>query len=89
MVTPKTNQFGGEKGCGTDRFLVSVLDYVTAALEDNRPVVVISSIDFSKAFNRLVYQVLPGGLCQKRSVYRPAQIAGMLPDSDSWKIILE
>ena len=52
-VSPKNNQYGGEKGCGTEHFVVKALDYVTSALEDSRAAVVLSSIDFSKAFNRL------------------------------------
>ena len=56
FVTPKNNQFGGKKECGTDHFLVGALDYVTAALEDNRSAIIASSIDFSKAFNRLEHK---------------------------------
>lgn len=59
-VTPKRNQYGGKPGCSTVHFAVSVLDYVTSALEDNRAAVVLTSIDFSKAFNRLEH-----GACLK------------------------
>ena len=52
-VKPKPNQFGGEPGCGTAHFLVNTFDYLTEALEDHRSAVIMTSIDFSKAFNRL------------------------------------
>ena len=53
QVRPKDNQFGGEKGCGSTHFLIEALDEITTTLEDNRSASVITSIDFSKAFNRL------------------------------------
>ena len=56
LVTPKWSQFGGGKRCGTDHFIVNALEYITAALEDNRSAVIASSIDFSKAFNRLEHK---------------------------------
>ena len=52
-VIPKPNQFGGEPGCGTHHFLVETMHKITSALEDNRSAVVLTSVDFSKAFNRL------------------------------------
>ena len=52
-MTPKANQYGGEPGCSTGHFAVSLMDYVTSALEDNRAAVILTSVDFSKAFNRL------------------------------------
>ena len=52
-VVPKPNQFGGEPGCGTQHFLVQTMHKITSALEDNRSAVILTSVDFSKAFNRL------------------------------------
>ena len=52
-VTPKSKQFGGEPGCGKEHFLVKAMDKITEALEDNRAAVELTSVDFSKAFNRL------------------------------------
>ena len=52
-VVPKTNQYGGEPGASATHLLVEVMSGVTSALEDNRAGVVVSAIDFSKAFNRL------------------------------------
>ena len=54
-VVPKLNQFGGEPKASTTHLLMSVLDYTINALEDNRSAVVLSAIDFSKAFNRLAH----------------------------------
>ena len=53
QVTPKPNQYGGERGCATDHFLVEIWDKVTDHLEDSRACSVLTAIDYSKAFNRL------------------------------------
>ena len=53
QVRPKANQFGGEKTCSTNHFLAEVWDRLTEHLEDNRAAVILTSIDYSKAFNRL------------------------------------
>ena len=55
-VTPKLNQYGGEKKSSATHLLIEVMDDVTAAMEDNRLGVVLSAIDFSKAFNRLEHE---------------------------------
>ena len=52
-VRPKPNQYGGEKGASAAQLLIEVVGDVTESLEDNRAAVVLSAIDFSKAFNRL------------------------------------
>ena len=52
-MRPGLNQFGGEKGVGADHFLISSWTEVTSILEDNRSGAVLTTIDFSKAFNRL------------------------------------
>ena len=52
-VKPKKNQFGGEPGASASHLLIEVMDDIASTLEDNRMGVVLSSIDFSKAFNRL------------------------------------
>ena len=46
-------QYGGQKGCGVDHFLVETWDRILSHLEDNRAAVNITSIDFEKAFNRM------------------------------------
>ena len=55
QVKVKPNQFGGEKRCGSTHFLVEALHEITSAMEDNRNACVLTSIDFSKAFNRLAH----------------------------------
>ena len=55
-VIPKTNQYGGEPKASATQLLVETIDYVTSSLEDNRAGVVLSAVDFSKAFNRLDHE---------------------------------
>ena len=52
-VVPKLNQYGGEPKASAAHLLIEVMSDITTALEDNRAGVVVSGIDFSKAFNRL------------------------------------
>ena len=49
----RSNQVGGMKGAGTEHYLVELYQLVLEALEDQRAAAVITSIDYSKAFNRL------------------------------------
>ena len=49
----KFNQYGGVKGCGTEHLLVRLWQDALEAIEDPRAAVLLTSIDFSKAFNRL------------------------------------
>ena len=53
LVNAKRNRYGGEKKCSSTHFLIDAMDEMTTDLEDNRNVCVVTSIDFSKAFNRL------------------------------------
>ena len=50
-VKLKKNQFGGVKGCSTAHFLISVMNEVARGLEDDRAAVLLTSIDYAKAFN--------------------------------------
>ena len=52
-VTLSDNQFGGEKGVSAVHFLTSVWEDITANLEDHRAGVILTAVDYSKAFNRL------------------------------------
>lgn len=52
-VRPKLNQYGGKPGASSTQLLIEVLSDITTAMEDNRAGVVLSALDFSKAFNRL------------------------------------
>ena len=55
-VKLKENQFGGVKGCSTSHLLVEVIDQVMRGLEDDRAAVMLTSIDYAKAFNQLSFQ---------------------------------
>ena len=52
----KENQFGGVKGCSTAHLMVGVYDEVARGLEDDRASVLLTSIDYAKAFNGLSFQ---------------------------------
>lgn len=49
----RDNQYGGVKGSGLEHLLVRLWQDVLQALEDPRAAVLLTSIDFAKAFNRL------------------------------------
>ena len=49
----RTNQFGGMKGASAEHFLIALWQQAMENLEDQRAASVLTSIDYSKAFNRL------------------------------------
>ena len=53
QVGMRANQMGGMRGAGTEHYLVELFQLILEALEDSRAASVITSIDYSKAFNRL------------------------------------
>ena len=53
QVKLRSNQYGGVKGSGSEHFLVDMWQRVLEGCEDPRAGVMLSSIDYSKAFNRL------------------------------------
>ena len=53
QVGMSSNQMGGMKGAGTEHYLVELFQLILEALEDPRAASVITSIDYSKAFNTL------------------------------------
>ena len=55
-TNPKLNQYGGQKGCSTAHFLMEMWDQITECLEDSRAASVMTSIDYSKAYNRLEHK---------------------------------
>ena len=55
-VTIRTNQYGGVKGSGAEHFLVQLWQQVLENIEDPRASSLLTSIDYSKAFNRLDYE---------------------------------
>ena len=52
----RTNQYGGIRGMGTDHVLVQLWQGILQNLEDYRAGAVVTSVDYSKAFNRMSYQ---------------------------------
>ena len=55
-VKLRDTQYGGVKGCSTAHLLVGVWDEVMRGLEDDRAAVMLTAIDYAKAFNRLSFQ---------------------------------
>ena len=55
-VTLRSNQYGGVRGVGTDHLLVQFWQTILQNLEDYRAATLVTSIDYSKAFNRMSYQ---------------------------------
>ena len=51
-VAPDPIQYGGLKGCSTNHLLVDLINSILRPLEEGNPVVV-TGVDFEKAFNRL------------------------------------
>ena len=56
QVHLKWNQYGGVKGCGTTHMLVQLYQNICEGLEDFRAGVLLTAIDYAKAFNRMSYQ---------------------------------
>ena len=56
QVKLRSNQYGGVKGLGTDSLLVQLWQETLENLEDYRAGTIITSVDYSKAFNRMSYQ---------------------------------
>ena len=55
-VKLRPNQYGGVKGFGTDHVLAQLWQEVLENLEDYRAGTLMTSIDYSKAFNRMSFQ---------------------------------
>ena len=53
QVVIRANQYGGIKGSGAEHLLVGMWQRILENLEDPRASVMLTSIDYSKAFNRL------------------------------------
>ena len=53
QIDIRTNQFGGIKGSGSEHCLVLLWQQVLENIEDQRASSLLTSIDYSKAFNRL------------------------------------
>lgn len=55
-VRLRRNQYGGGEGLSTDSLLVQLWQETLQNLDDYRAATLITSIDYSKAFNRMSYQ---------------------------------
>ena len=55
-VMLRSNQYGGVKGLGTDHLLVEMWQKILENAEDYRAATIVTSVDYSKAFNRMSYQ---------------------------------
>ena len=55
-VPLRKNQYGGVRGCSTQHHLLRTWETILEDLEDNRSATVLTSIDFSKGFNRVSHQ---------------------------------
>ena len=64
-VQLRRNQYGGVKGLGTDHVLAQLWQEVLENIEDYRAGTLITSIDYSKAFNRMSYQECLKALAKK------------------------
>ena len=56
QVKLRNNQYGGVKGRGAEHFLVALWQRVLENIEDSRAGSLLTSIDYSKAFNRLDFK---------------------------------
>ena len=55
-VSCKRNQYGGVKGCGVGHLLVDMWDEILTNLEDASAAIMLTAVDYAKAFNRLSFQ---------------------------------
>ena len=60
-VTLRASQYGGVRGVSTDHLLVEMWQNILQTLEDYRAGTVVTSIDYSKVFNRRSPQRLSYG----------------------------
>ena len=61
----RTNQYGGVRVLGTDHVLVQMWQRMLEDLDDYRAATVVTSIDYSKAFNRMSFQRCLQSLAKK------------------------
>ena len=64
----RSNQYGGVKGLGTDHLLVNLWQQILENAEDYRSGTVVTSIDYSRAFNRMGYQGVFEGIGKEWSI---------------------
>ena len=52
----RASQYGGQKGCGADNFLVQTWQEIVYGLEGDQACTNLISLDFEKAFNRMAHR---------------------------------
>ena len=52
----RASQYGGQKGCGADNFLVQTWQEIVYGLEEDQACTNHISVDFEKAFNRMAHR---------------------------------
>lgn len=67
QVGIRANQYGGMKGCGTEHFLLELWQQILSDLEDPRAASILTSIDYSKAFNRMNWNSCHDAMAKKRA----------------------
>ena len=77
-VKVKQNQYGGMKGCSTSHMLIGVWDEIVRGLEDDRAAVMLTSIDYAKAFNRLSFQHCFSRICKEGCLHAHHRTLGHL-----------
>ena len=73
-VRLRTNQYGGVRGLGTDHVLVQMWQRMLEDLDDYRAATVVTSIDYSKAFNRMSFQKCLLALAKKGACNQVLQL---------------
>ena len=76
QVGIRENQYGGMKGAGMEHFLVQLWQEVLEGLEDQRAAVTMTSVDYSKAFNRLSFPHCLESLARKGASSEVLKIVG-------------
>ena len=76
QVQIRRNQFGGMKGSGAEHFLVDLWQQVLENIEDPRASSLLTSIDYSKAFNRLDFNHCLESLAMKGASNKLLNIIG-------------
>lgn len=73
----RSNQFGGMLGCGTEHFLLDLGQTLLTHLEDPRAMAYLTSIYYSKAFNRLEWNACLKSLAEKGAPNEILAIIGL------------
>ena len=82
FVGLRGNQYGGVKGASTEHYLIELWQNVLESLEDPRAGCLITSIDYSKAFNRLDYKHCLAALQRKGA---PAELLSVVASFLSYR----